>query len=105
MAYWNLNDEFLDITFVQVKAIQKPNEANLKKKADEGLYQAEEDIRAFYAIHPDFTPAEKARIGFTTMVALPTVSRKDPAGGTCFPTYAGDSGELLAGSRHVRGIL
>jgi len=27
------------------------------------------------------------------------------AGGTCFPTYAGYSGELLAGTRHVRCTL
>jgi len=78
VAYWNLNGDLLDIFFIQVKAIQRPNEVNLLSKPDNGLYQTEEDIRAFYALHPDFTATEKAKIRFNTIVAFPTVSRNDP---------------------------
>ena len=61
MAYWNVNGDLLDIFFIQVKAIQRPNEVNLLSKPDNELYQTEEDKRAFYALHPDFTATERPR--------------------------------------------
>jgi len=79
VAHWNPNAESIDISFIQVKAIQRPSQKNIQKQADIGLDQAEHDIQSFYAIHPDFAATEKARISFTTMVAIPTVRRSDLA--------------------------